>query len=95
MTELCQGRAARGRGGGVRGGSRLGVVSIAYTPIDGNKANTFLAAYVGTVRPRVRESLLTVGALIWLLTCKLTQSMTDFVSALTSKYSIIFFCSLL
>lgn len=69
VTELGEGRTARGGGGGVRGGARLGIVSISYTSIDSNQANAFLAANVGAVGPRVGESLLTVGTLVRLLPC--------------------------
>jgi len=43
---------------------------MAYPSINRDKANAFLATYVGAVGARVGEALLAVGALIWLLTFK-------------------------
>lgn len=57
---------------------------MAYPSINRDKANAFLATYVGAVRARVGEALLAVGALIWLLTLKKNQNMSYFL--LLHKY---------
>lgn len=48
------------------------MVCILHSPIDSDDCDAFLAADVRTVGARVGETLLTVGALIWLLTWNTT-----------------------
>jgi len=52
---------------------------MAYPSINRDKANAFLATYVGAVGARVGEALLAVGALIWLLTFKKNKTCIIFL----------------
>lgn len=53
---------------------------MAHPSINRDKANALLATYVGAVGARVGETLLAVGALIWLLTFKKNKRVLIFTA---------------
>ena len=87
VAELGEGGASRRWGRGVGGGARL--VSVADSSIDGDQANAFLAADVGAVGAGVGEPLLTVGALVRLLTCNTAPVMDYQIDSNKSSFIVL------